>query len=88
MEVGPPTMQLLCTKKHSSSGFLNLTYCYAIISNTTGRQGSEYYLGIHTKGMWMGVLLTPIRRLRSEFIQSTSLMNKKTLLWASGAGAL
>lgn len=50
MELGPQTMQLLCTQKHSSSGFLNLTYSDAIINNITGRPGSEFYLGIQTKG--------------------------------------
>lgn len=48
-------MQLLCTQKYSSSGFLNLTYCNAIMNNVTGRQGSEFYLGIQTKGVWMGI---------------------------------
>lgn len=80
MELGPQTMQLLHTQKHSSSVFLNLTNCDAIISNVTGRQGSEFYLGIQTKGVWMRMLLTQIRKLRSEFIQITSLMNKKTFL--------
>lgn len=61
-------MQLLCTQKYSSSGFLNSTYCDAIINNITGRQRSEFYLEIQTKGMWMGMLLTQIRKLRSEFI--------------------
>lgn len=48
-------MQLLCTQKYSSSGFLNLTYCDAIMNNVTRRQGSEFYLGIQTKGVWMGI---------------------------------
>ena len=66
---GTQTLQLLRTQKHSSSSFLNLTYCDAIISNITGRQGSEFYLGIQTKGVWMGMLLTQIRKLKSVFIQ-------------------
>lgn len=55
MELGLQTMQLLCTQKYSSSGFLNLTYCDAIINNVPGRQGSEFYLGIQTKGVRMGI---------------------------------
>lgn len=88
MELGPQTPQLLCTQKHSSSGFLNLTYCDAIISNVTGRQGLEFQLEIRTKGMWMGMLLSQIRKLGPEFIGITSLMNNKTFLQAFGVDAL
>lgn len=80
MELGPQTPQLLDTQKHSSSGFLNLTYCDAIISNVTRRPVLEFYLGIQTKGLWMGMLLSQIRKLRLEFIGITSLMNNKAFL--------